>query len=69
MQIFSSNIGSAVPLAFLSSEIIHMFYFQATFKKVKKKVRKIRKKPKAVKADDLLPFDGTSGVGPRERNL
>jgi len=32
-----------------------MFVQNATFKKVKRKVRKIRKK-KALKADDLLPL-------------
>ena len=41
----------------------------AGFKKVKKKVRKIRKKPKKVTADDLIPLEEAMQVdhGSRSR--
>ena len=40
----------------LNADIL-LFPIQATFKKTKKKVRKIRRKPKTVTADDLIPLD------------
>lgn len=41
---------------------ISLNVFQASFKKPKKKVRKLRKKPKVVTADDLIPLDSQDDV-------
>ncbi len=64
INIFQESLS--LPPPSLASE--YLTQEEATsFKKVKKKVRKIRKKPKVVTADDLLPLGNEEDMGSRRR--
>lgn len=58
-----------LPRLQLASEYFTPEEMDTTFKKTKRRVKKIRKKEKAVKAADLLPLAGESGGGHSERDF